>query len=88
MLGILEDQEFNDGIPAGLPPGTRVAHKTGEITAIFHDAALVYPPDGRPYAIVVLTRGYGDREAAMQVQRDVARIAHTAVLNARRSPAP
>jgi beta-lactamase class A len=88
MLGILEQQEFNDGIPAGLPPGTRVAHKTGEITAIFHDAALVYPPDGRPYAIVVLTRGYGDREAAMRVQRDVARIAHAAVLEARRSPAP
>src|SRR5437764_338598 len=32
MMDILAAQEFNSGIPAGLPPGTRVAHKTGDIT--------------------------------------------------------
>ncbi len=32
MIEILERQSFNDGIPAGLPAGTRVAHTTGEIT--------------------------------------------------------
>ena len=84
MLAILEAQEFNDGIPDGLPPGTRVAHKTGEITATFHDAALVYPPDGRPYALVVLTRGYAERDAAMRLMHDVARLAHAEVLEARR----
>jgi len=83
MLAILEGQEFNDGIPAGLPAGTRVAHKTGEITATFHDAALVYPGDGPPYALVVLTRGYQDRERAMLVMRDIAAMAHAAVLEAR-----
>src|SRR3989454_3695525 len=31
MLAILGRQEFNEGIPAGVPPGTRVAHKTGWI---------------------------------------------------------
>jgi beta-lactamase class A len=41
MIEILERQTFNDGIPAGLPPGTRLAHKTGEITKIHHDAAIV-----------------------------------------------
>lgn len=51
LLDMLEAQEFNDGIPGGLPPGTRVAHKTGEITATWHDAALVYPEgSARPYA--------------------------------------
>jgi beta-lactamase class A len=84
MLAVLEAQEFNDGIPGGLPPGIRVAHKTGEITATFHDAALVYPPDGRPYVLVVLTRGYAEREDAMRLMRDVARLAHAAVLDARR----
>ena len=29
MLGVLRGQKFNEGIPAGLPPGTPVAHKTG-----------------------------------------------------------
>src|SRR5690606_39666561 len=29
MIDILAAQEFNEMITAGLPPGTRVAHKTG-----------------------------------------------------------
>jgi beta-lactamase class A len=55
MIGILERQSFNDDIPAGLPPGTRVAHKTGEITRIQHDAAIVFA--ARPFVLVILTRG-------------------------------
>jgi len=58
MREILERQTFNDGIPAGLPAGTRVAHKTGEITRIQHDAAIVYAP--RPFVLVILTRGLED----------------------------
>ncbi|MDE2136467.1 MAG: serine hydrolase [Gammaproteobacteria bacterium] len=58
MVAILERQTFNDGIPAGLPAGTRVAHKTGEITRIQHDAAIVYAP--RPFVLVILTRGIAD----------------------------
>ena len=83
LLRILEAQEFNDGIPAGLPPGTRVAHKTGSITATWHDAALVYPPDGRPYALVVLTRGIPEEEAGHRMHADLARLAHPYVLAAR-----
>jgi beta-lactamase class A len=58
MIEVLERQTFNDDIPAGLPPGTRVAHKTGEITKIHHDAAIVFAP--RPFVLVVLTRGLAD----------------------------
>jgi beta-lactamase class A len=58
MSAILERQTFNEGIPAGVPPGTRVAHKTGEITRIQHDAAIVYAP--RPFVLVILTRGIED----------------------------
>lgn len=60
MSAVLERQTFNDGIPAGLPPGTRVAHKTGDITRIQHDAAIVYAP--RPFVLVVLTRGIADQK--------------------------
>lgn len=60
MIAILERQTFNDGIPAGLPPGTRVAHKTGDITRIQHDAAVVYAP--RPFVLVVLTRGIAEQK--------------------------
>lgn len=55
MLEILHDQEFRSGIPAGVPEGAKVANKTGEISTIAHDAALVYLPGRKPYALVVLT---------------------------------
>jgi beta-lactamase class A len=83
LLGILEAQEFNDGIPAGLPAGTRVAHKTGEITATWHDAALIFPPEGPPYALVVLTRGVRERARGLALQADIAGLVHRAVLAAR-----
>ncbi len=56
MLEILHGQEFNSGIPAGLPDSARVAHKTGEISTAAHDAGLVYLPGREPYALVILTR--------------------------------
>jgi beta-lactamase class A len=55
MLDILHAQEFNSGIPAGLPKDARVAHKTGEISTVAHDAGIVYLPDREPYVLVVLT---------------------------------
>ena len=55
MLDILLGQHFKSGIPAGLPRGAKVAHKTGEISTIAHDAGLVYLPGRKPYALAVLT---------------------------------
>lgn len=55
MLDILHGQEFNRGIPAGLPDDARVAHKTGEISTVAHDAAIVYLPEREPYVVVILT---------------------------------
>src|SRR5436305_6961507 len=56
MLAILSRQEFNEGIPAGVPRGTRVAHKTGWIgEGVYHDAAVVYPARGGSYVLVGLT---------------------------------
>jgi beta-lactamase class A len=63
MVEILKRQTFNDGIPAGVPSGVAVAHKTGEITKIYHDAAIVYAP--RPFVLVILVRGLADRNAAI-----------------------
>ena len=55
MLDILHGQEFKRGIPAGLPGEARVAHKTGEISTVAHDAGIVYLPDRPPYVLVILT---------------------------------
>src|SRR5205085_10168988 len=54
MIHILEGQKHRSGIPAGLPPGARVANKTGSFSGTEHDAAIVYPPDRKPYVLVVL----------------------------------
>jgi beta-lactamase class A len=71
MLDILAAQEFNDEIPAGLPTGTRVAHKTGWITGVTHDAALVYPPGRKPYVLVLLTKGIRERPVAQKLIADI-----------------
>jgi beta-lactamase class A len=76
MLEILLAQEFNEKIPAGLPRGTRVAHKTGEITAVSHDAAIVYLAGGNPYVLVVLTRGISDGQKSSKLIADLSALVY------------
>jgi beta-lactamase class A len=75
MLDILGRQHFTEGIPAGVPPGTRVAHKTGWIDGVvYHDGGIVYPARGAPYVLVVLTGGIHDDSAAYDLVADLSRI--------------
>jgi beta-lactamase class A len=71
MIEILERQKFNEGIPAGLPAGTRVAHKTGEITGIHHDAAIVFAP--KPFVLVILVRGLAETKDSAALMADITR---------------
>ena len=84
MLEVLEAQEFNEKIPAGLPPGTPVAHKTGDITLIHHDAGIVFPPGESPYVLVVLTAGFAKEEEANRVIAELSR----GIWEARHAPLP
>ncbi len=72
MVDILKRQKFVDGIPAGLPPGTPVAHKTGNITRIHHDAGIIY--NNRPYVLVVLVRGIADQKVSGALIADISRV--------------
>jgi beta-lactamase class A len=83
MRDILLAQEHNDKIPAGLPPGTRVAHKTGEITSVSHDAAVVYPSNRKPYILVVLTKGLRDSKASGALIADISRLVYSHVTGGR-----
>jgi beta-lactamase class A len=76
MVAVLKRQTFNDRIPAGLPPGIPVAHKTGEITRIQHDAAIVYA--GRPFVLVVLVRGLDDVKKGSALAAGIARAIYAA----------
>ena len=57
LFDILFQQRFNSMIPSGIPDvaKARVAHKTGEISTVCHDAGMVFLPGRAPYALVILT---------------------------------
>src|ERR1700682_4004229 len=71
MVEILARQKFSEAIPAGLPSGTRVAHKTGELTKLHHDAAIVYAP--RPFVLVILVRGLAESKDSAALMADITR---------------
>ena len=76
MIDILKRQKFNDAIPAGVPAGTAVAHKTGNITRINHDAAIVF--SARPYVLVLLVRGMEDQKKSAALMAELSRIVYEA----------
>jgi beta-lactamase class A len=53
MLDVLFAQEHREDLAAGLPEGTRIAHKNGWVRGVRHGAGVVFPTDAPPYAIVV-----------------------------------
>jgi beta-lactamase class A len=74
MLNILLEQQYRSGIPAGLPKAVRVAHKTGNISTVHHDAGIVFVEDRKPYVLVILTQfraETGRGTAVADVSRDI-----------------
>ena len=73
MLEIMLDQRHKSGIPAGLPGDAHVAHKTGNISTVHHDAGIIYIGSRNPYSLVVLTQfPAGTRaDAVAEVSRDL-----------------
>ena len=71
MISILLDQKFNEIIPALLPPGVNVAHKTGSITHVHHDSGIVILPDGRKYVLVLLSKDWDDEKLAIQTMANI-----------------
>ena len=55
MITTLKAQTRRNKIPAGVPAGTVVANKTGELTSVENDAAIVYSP-GANYILVVMSK--------------------------------
>jgi beta-lactamase class A len=52
---VLAAQQHRQQVPAGLPDGTYVAHKTGWVDGVAHDVALVRPDHAPPYVVAVCT---------------------------------
>jgi beta-lactamase class A len=74
MLKIMLEQQYRSGIPAGLPKAARVAHKTGNISTVHHDAGIVFLEDRKPYVLVLLTQfgaETGRGTAVAELSRDI-----------------
>jgi beta-lactamase class A len=59
FLNLLKNDQLNDWLPSGLPTGTVIAHKTGALYDLVHDAGIVYSPKG-DYLVVLMTKGWND----------------------------
>ncbi len=72
LLSILSKSDFKDGIVAGVPGNTKVAHKFGVyefyekmkgsdvLTVQLHDCGLIYHPQ-KPYTFCLMTKGKDDQ---------------------------
>jgi beta-lactamase class A len=70
---MLSRQHHLDQVPAGLPPGTPTASKSGWVPGVSHDVALVRPVGEAPFVLAVCTTvDLGESEAAALVA-DIAR---------------
>jgi beta-lactamase class A len=63
FLDLLKAQTINNRLPVGLPAGTVVAHKTGDLNGLVHDAGIVYGPKGA-YIITVMSGPWSNVGAA------------------------
>lgn len=76
MTDILLCQKFQEVIPAKLPKGVKVAHKTGSVDGIKHDSGFVILPDGRKYVLVLLSKNLTDMDKATEVLSSVSKIVY------------
>jgi beta-lactamase class A len=76
MIDILLQQTHKDVIPVLLPAEVKVANKTGFISGVHHDSAIVYLPDGRKYVLVLLSKQLEDSEAGKKMLSQVSRLVY------------
>jgi beta-lactamase class A len=87
MIDLLLGQRVNDRLPARLPPGTRVAHKTGNLGGIVHDVGIVYAP-GAPFVIALLAEDAWDYGQVVEAQAGLTRAIYDYLLAAAAAPSP
>jgi beta-lactamase class A len=78
MLDLLAGQQQNDRVPAPLPLDVRIAHKTGELPDLRHDAAIVFAPSGA-YVLAVLVEDAPSESAARSAAVEISRAVYDAV---------
>jgi beta-lactamase class A len=75
ILDILKQQAVDDRFPCLLPFETEMAHKTGNLDHVVHDAGIIWTPDG-PVILVAMVENAEDDAIASQVIQQLALIAY------------
>ncbi|MDQ2873074.1 MAG: class A beta-lactamase-related serine hydrolase [Candidatus Eremiobacteraeota bacterium] len=79
MLTIMLGQTDRTKIPAGLPPGTACANKTGEVDGVRNDVAVVEPFGDSPYVLTVFTKQLANYSDAYAGIANISRAAYAHV---------
>lgn len=76
MLDILMRQQIQDKLPFYLPEDTVIAHKTGTLSGVEHDAGIIYLPGGGPYIVCVLTADLAENYQGLQLVAEIGKVVY------------
>jgi beta-lactamase class A len=86
MLSVMERCKTKTLLPAALPAGTRVFHKTGDIAGMVGDAGIVQAADGKRFAVAIqVERPWNDRRANILI-RDLSKTIFDAMVGTQSLP--
>ena len=77
MRHLLGQQRINDRVPPELHQAGFIAHKTGDLPRLVHDAGLINGPGG-PIVVVLMATELHDRNGAVAAMRDIYRAIYQA----------
>jgi beta-lactamase class A len=77
MISIMSQQTLNNRIPKLLPKKITIAHKTGSLSGVNHDAAIIILPNGRRYILVALSQHVNSYAHSSQVIAEVSKMIYT-----------
>jgi beta-lactamase class A len=78
MLDLLSGQQHNDRLPAPLPLNVLVAHKTGELPKLRHDAGIVFAPGGS-YIVAAMVEDAPNEAEARSAIVDISQSVYSAL---------
>jgi beta-lactamase class A len=73
MLNILKNQDNKKIIPKFLPSNIQIAHKTGSLSGTVHDCGIIYPPDRKPYILVLMSKNVSNNSKAEKQLAEVSK---------------
>jgi beta-lactamase class A len=74
LLDLLQRAVGDGKLEAGIPPGTPIAHKVGDLPGVEHDAGMIFAPDG-PYIVAALGVALPDVERGRRTIAAASRLA-------------